>query len=86
MAEYSKEYLSAVNSSWEADFSYLKELLFVDEGIKVDRICEGFGSVGAILISNEPYLLVLGSNPVKIFDAVEKLRSSHNTSTLDLLN
>ena len=86
MSEFSKEYLSAINSSWESDFSYLQELLFVEEGTFVERICEGFGSIGAILISNEPYLLITGSDPVKIFDAVEKLRSNQKINHLKPMN
>ena len=74
MAEFSKEYLDAVNSSWYADFSYQDELLVLKEGTLVDRICEGFGSVGAISIANEPYLLFMGKDPVKLFNAVNKHR------------
>lgn len=86
MAEFSKEYLDAVNSTWNADFSYLEELLLVKDGTIVDYICEGFGSIGAIRISNEPYLLFVGSNPVKLFEAVEKSRNNQEIRTLNRLS
>ena len=82
MAEFSKEYLDSVNSTWHADFSYLEELMSVKDGIMVEYICEGFGSIGAMRISNEPYLIFVGANPVKLFDAVEKSRNNQEIKTL----
>lgn len=82
MAEFSKEYLDAVNSTWLADFSYLDELLSVKDGTIIDFICEGFGSIGALTISNEPYLIFMGASPVKLFDAIEKSRNNQEIKTL----
>ena len=73
MAEYSKEYLDSIKSTLNEDFSYMDELLLVKEGTMVDRICEGFGSIGAMFIENEPHLIVLGSDPVKLFGTINKL-------------
>lgn len=85
MAEFSKEYLDAVNSTWNADFSYFDELLIVKDGTVIDYICEGFGSIGAMTISNEPYLLFLGADPVKLFEAVERIRNNQEVKTLNRL-
>lgn len=86
MSEFSKEYLNAIGSSWKPDFSYINELLVMKDGAVFERICEGFGSIGAILISGEPYLLFHGSDPVKIFNAIENLRSNQKTRYLNLFN
>ena len=85
MSEFSKEYLNAIGSSLKGDFSYQDELLMVEEGTLVDEICEGFGSIGAISIANEPYLFFSGRDPVKLFDAIHKLRIKQEISLLDSL-
>ncbi len=74
MAEFSKEYLEAIGSTMLPDFSYIDELNQNPNEIEGFRICEGFGSIGAKWISEEPYLVFLNSEPISLSKAIEKVK------------
>jgi len=77
MALFSKEYLEAVGSTWQPDFSYVDELATKKDDSEVILICEGFGSIGAMTFADEPFLsFIQPPNFRKLSDEIEKVRKS----------
>lgn len=79
MAEFSKEYIDALNLKLIPDFSYLEESLKLKNNSSINLICEGIGSIGLEFKNGKCYLLFLDNEqPVLLETIVQNLKNNKN--------
>lgn len=70
MAEFSKEYLEAINSDFAPDFSYKVECSKQKQNVRIPLVCEGFGTVAYENINGECYLFFNQDETPDLLDSV----------------